>query len=238
MDEIRLRRFSASRISELLAKGKGKSKLKYIYDLGAEALGFRRDLNTKEMKHGIANQFDAFEIFRKYKGDCEWWDSSMPYGECLVATPDILADDFVADVKCQFSILNFHKQNENLPRKYWLQSQTQMLCAEKELGYIINYLSKPDVYNEEWKEYEFEENERLFIHRIDRDESILKIIIAEAEANYSLIFQAEEMLGGATIIDEKDFFYYGKDFEELRDLNWTLNKKEVFRFLNKFFVKK
>jgi hypothetical protein len=238
MDEIRLRRFSASRISELLAKGKGKSKLKYIYDLGAEALGFRRDLNTKEMKHGIANQFDAFEIFRKYKGDCEWWDSSMPYGECLVATPDILADDFVADVKCQFSILNFHKQNETLPRKYWLQSQTQMLCAEKELGYIINYLSKPDVYNEEWKEYEFEENERLFIHKIDRDESILKIIIAEAEANYPLIFQAEEMLGGATIIDEKDFFYYGKDFEELRDLNWTLNKKEVFRFLNKFFVKK
>ena len=194
--------------------------------------------NTPVIYAAIANQFDAFEIFRKYKGDCEWWDSSMPYGECLVATPDILADDFVADVKCQFSILNFHKQNETLPRKYWLQSQTQMLCAEKELGYIINYLSKPDVYNEEWKEYEFEENERLFIHRIDRDESILKIIIAEAEANYPLIFQAEEMLGGATIIDEKDFFYYGKDFEELRDLNWTLNKKEVFRFLNKFFVKK
>jgi hypothetical protein len=238
MDEIRLRRFSASRISELLAKGKGKSKFKYIYDLGAEALGCKRELNLKEMKHGLANQYDAFEIFRKYKGECQWWDESMPYKEFLVATPDILAEDYVADVKCQYSILNFHKQNEVLPRKYWLQSQTQMLCADKKIGYIVNYLSKPEVYNEEWEEYNFGENERLFIHKIDRDDDILKVIESTAEENFPLIAKAEDMLGSATIIDENDFFYQGKDFEELRELYWVDNKKEVFKYLNKFFVKK
>jgi hypothetical protein len=46
------------------------------------------------------------------------------------------------------------------------------------------------------------------------------------------------MLGSATIIDENDFFYQGKDFDELRELYWVDNKKEVFRFLDRFFVKK
>jgi hypothetical protein len=113
-----------------------------------------------------------------------------------------------------------------------------MLCADKKIGYIVNYLSKPEVYNEEWEEYNFGENERLFIHKIDRDDDILKVIEFTAEENFPLIAKAEDMLGSATIIDENDFFYQGKDFEELRELYWVDNKKEVFRYLNKFFVKK
>ena len=212
--------------------------MKYIYDLGAEAIGCGRELNSIELKHGIANQFDAFEIFKKYKGDCQWFDTSLTYGDSLVATPDVISNDFVAEMKCQFSIIAFHHQNDTLPKKYWLQSQTQMLCAEKPLGYVVNYLSKPSVMNQEWEEYEFKEHERLFIHKIERDEEIIQKIIHEANSHHHLILQAEEMLGSATIIEESDVFYRGKNFVELREIDWVFNKKEVFRFINKFFVEK
>jgi hypothetical protein len=238
-NEIRLRRFSASRISELLSKGKGITRLKYIYDLGAEAVGCRRELNSMELKHGLANQFDAFEIFRKYKGDCEWFDTSIPYEESLVATPDVISNDFVAEMKCQFSIIAFHHQNDTLPKKYFLQSQTQMLCAEKELGYVANYLSKPTFFSQEdWEEYSFKDYERLVIHKIERDDETIKKIIEMADLYHPMILMAEEMLVNATIIEENDVFYKGHSFVELRDIEWTTNKKEIFRFINKFFVTK
>ena len=53
----------------------------------------------------------------------------------------------------------------------------QMLCAEKEVGYVANYLSKPEFFSQEdWEEYSFADHERLFIHKIERNDEIIKNI--------------------------------------------------------------
>ena len=61
--------FSASRISELLAGGEGKTRNKYILDLAMQEIGIENDFDTKEMRHGIINQINSFEqiIKPKYK---------------------------------------------------------------------------------------------------------------------------------------------------------------------------
>jgi hypothetical protein len=239
LNEKRLRRFSASRMFELLAEGKGKSRLKYIYDLGAEALGIDRNVSTKEKEHGIRNQYDAYQLFKKYKGECGWWDEPIPYANNLVASPDVVSSDYVADMKCQFSIITFEKQNKKLEKKYFLQSQTQMLCAEKEIGYIANYLSRPQFYNVEWEEYSIPEPDRLYLHKIERDEKIIKKIIDYANIYHPYIETIENMLKGATEVNDEEFFYLqrnSQNVEELRNIDWTENKKPIFRYFNKFFV--
>jgi hypothetical protein len=58
----RLRMFTASRISDLLAGGAGKSRLNYIFDIASEAVGAKVEVHTKQMEHGTINERTAVGI--------------------------------------------------------------------------------------------------------------------------------------------------------------------------------
>ena len=54
-------KFSASRISELLAQGTGKTAQSYVLELALQMLGIKKDITTGDMLHGINNQMPAFQ---------------------------------------------------------------------------------------------------------------------------------------------------------------------------------
>jgi hypothetical protein len=242
--EIRKKRFSASRVSELTAGGSGKTKMSYIYDLANEAIGIRKDITTKAMLHGINNQFQAMQASNiVYDLGAEWFDEPIVHSNGkLLASPDAVGIDFVVDYKCQSNIYNYIEQCETLLKKYKYQVVCQMMCSGMNKGYLINYLSKMETFGEEWEEYNFPLEERIFMHEIDFDEDIANEILKAVEENYDFIELCINKLTSAIETTEEIFFYLQLKekcrFVELKDIAWHSTNKEIIRVIDKFYVEK
>jgi hypothetical protein len=241
-------RFTASRISDLLADGTGKSRMNYIFDIASDLVGSKVNITTKAMEHGIMNENTACKILISEKGgvynsDGQGGQIFYPINEYLGATPDVIGEDFAGDSKCQYEIYNFIQQNEKIPKKYYAQMQCQMMALKVEKGYLINYLTKPEEWgNDEWAEYPFELSERYHIHEIVKDEEMQYNILVKAEKYYPDVLLCVEMLLNATEMDEIEFFYQQlkgkKKYLLLKDTNWITNTREVIKFNNKFYIQK
>lgn len=239
--------FSASRVADLLAGGTGKTKLNYIFEIAEDMVGVKKEITTKQMQHGLINEINAINILcSKYGGSPNYEKNGQVFykiNDKLGATPDAIGFDWVGDAKCQYTILNFFNQNENLTKKYFIQVQTQMMALRVNKGYLINYLTKPEEWGQDdWVEYPFPVEDRYFVHEIEKDESVQSSILDAVDVNYPLIGVAHQMLESAIIIDEYDFFMMQfKDkirFVKLKDVNWVNNDKKVYSFNKDFFIKK
>ena len=245
---MRKGKFTASRIADLLATGTGKTRQNYIFDIASDLVGCKAEISTQAMTHGIINERTAIDILISEKGG-KHNDNGLgeqtfyAINDHLGATPDALGDDYIGDAKCQYSIYNFIEQNEKLPKKYYAQLQCQMMALKVDKGYLINYLTKPEVWGEEtWREYPFSLEERYHIHTIQKDEAMQHDILTLSEKYHPQIGLCVEMLINATEMDDAEFFYsqlIGKArFMLLKDTNWINNDREVIKFENKFYVKK
>lgn len=237
--------FSASRVADLLAGGTGKTKLNYIFEIAEDMVGAKKEINTKQMQHGLINEINAINILcSKYGGSPNYEKNGQVFykvNEKLGATPDAIGFDWVGDAKCQYTIFNFFSQNEKLTKKYFIQVQTQMMALKVDKGYLINYLTKPEEWGQDdWVEYPFPVEDRYFVHEIEKDESVQHSILDAVDVNYPLIGVAHQMLESAIIIDEYDFFMMQfKDkirFVKIKDVNWVNNDKKVYSFNNDFFI--
>lgn len=237
--------FTASRIGDLLASGTGKTRLNYIFEIAEANVGAKKSVSTKAMMHGIVNEVTAVQILCSIHGGApNFADEKQAFyyvNDRLGATPDAIGLDWVGDAKCQFEILNFFEQNERLPKKYYLQVQTQMMALKCDKGYLINYLTKPEEWGEdEWTEYPFPLEDRYFIHEIHKDEEQQYNILKAVEDNFHLIGLATEMLLNAKEVDDYEFFMTQyKDrikYQKLKDTNWERNEKEVIRYKNNFYT--
>ena len=247
-DPAKALKFSASRAADLIAGGDGKTRLGYIFDIAADAIDCRKDISTRAMNHGINNEQFALDILKQVHGGepnfCpiygQKWFSINDY---IGATPDhYKEEEWTADAKCQYSIYQFNLQNEKLSRKYFCQVQTQMMALKVDKAYLINYLTKPESFGDEmWTEYPFPIEDRYFIHEIDKCEETCDTILEYAEKYHPLISKCLDMIGGATILDEIEFFYSqlkgGVKYLTLKE-RWLNNDKEVFRYEKEFYVKK
>ena len=182
MDIKKIKTFSASRISDLLAEGQGKTRMNYIFDLAAESIGIKKDITTKAMTHGIVNEVYAMSLLIANVGgvmnvDEEGNQKSFKITDYLTATPDgYLAGSHTLEAKCQYNIKNFIDQNNKLPVKYYLQVQCQMMAMNVNKGYLINYLTKPEIFGQDdWQEYPIPLAQRYYIHEIERDLSLIHI---------------------------------------------------------------
>lgn len=248
MEEIRNGMFTASRIGDLLAKGQGKTAHNYIFEIAEGLVGAKKDVRTKAMEHGIINERTAIDILVSIVGGRANTNANgeqvfYKVNDKLGATPDAIGEDYVGDSKCQYEIINFVEQNEKIPKKYYAQLQVQMMALKVEKGYLINYLTKPEIWGQdEWTEYPFELNERHHIHTIAKDEAMQDDILNEVEKKHPLIGLCVEMLLNATELNEIDFFYNQliskTRYSKLKELNWIANDKEVFRFKDTFYVAK
>lgn len=238
--------FSASRASELLATGTGKTRSNYIYELAEQRIGIIRDFRTKQMIHGIDSEHDAISILISIHGGYRNTDNNgnqvyFLYNEYIGATPDMIGDDFVGDAKCQYSINGYMEQCDKLLKKYYIQIQCQMMALDVDKGYLINYLTKPEEWgDDEWKEYPFPLEDRYFIHVIKRDDVVIHDLKVAAEKYYPYIEKCAEIMTNAEILDDVEFFkmqrYNSIRFNKIKDLNWIENEFEkVFRYKDDFF---
>lgn len=195
---------SASGIGELLTGGRTAES--YILRKAIEGAGFKRELQTKEMRHGLINQYEAYEIFLSDLG--KWHDIYTPIDERCGASADVLSDDMVYDIKCPYYIDTFLEQKNKLPKKYYLQVQMQMIAEKKIKGAVLLYLTsnEVDIYGNTI-EYNIPIEFRHHIHKFEKDEKAHYEIMVAVDKYYPTLQEWEKNLKNATEIDEDSFFY-------------------------------
>ncbi|CAB5218479.1 hypothetical protein UFOVP212_38 [uncultured Caudovirales phage] len=237
-------RFSASRISELLAGGTGKTAQSYILDLAMQSIGLREEFTTPAMTHGIQNQMNGFEkVVKPLFPNAEWHDEFILINEYCGASPDIINDSSPMDIKCPYYIDTFIEQINKPPSKYFAQVQMQMMACKSDIGRLVFYLTKSEEWGQETEvvEYPFPLELRFKIFEFTKDEEIQEKILEKVEESQPKKIQMIELLNGATLISEEQFFYEqmnGFVYRKLQESNNILNLASVIRVNDKFYYKK
>lgn len=236
-------RFSASRISELLAGGQGKTAQSYILDLAMQSIGIKDDISTPAMKHGINNQINAFEkVVKPLYPTAEWHDEFILINEFCGASPDILIDSNPVDVKCPFFIDAFLDQINKPPTKYYSQVQMQMMACKSDIGRLVFFLTKAEEWGvEEVTEYPFPLELRFKIFEFKPDLELQDSILKKVEESEPKKQQMIKLLQDAELMDEEQFFYEqisGFAYRKLNDCNNVLNLDKCIRIGDKFYYKK
>ena len=240
----RIGKFSASRISELLAGGTGKTAQSYCLDLAMDMIGIKKDIQTSDMLHGIVNQHNAFELCVKpLHQSAIWFDEYLAIDERCGASPDFKSDSFVGDIKCPASIYTYLEQIEKMPTKYYNQLQMQMMSANVSDAMLCFYLTKKEEWGEdEWTEYPMPLEDRFKIFDVQKDEEICDKIMSAVEKYQPEKTILAEKLANAPLMDEVEFFYSqfnGCKFKNLKEASniFTASDK-IIRVNNKFFYSK
>ena len=237
-------RFSASRISELLAGGTGKTAQSYILDLALQSLGIKDELSTPAMKHGIQNQLAGFEaVVKPLYPNAEWHDEFILINPFCGASPDILNEGNPMDIKCPFFIDAFIEQINKPPTKYYQQVQMQMLACKADVGHLIFYLTKPEEWGQETElvEYPFPLALRFKIFEFKKDEEVHDLILSKVEESEPKKQSMIKLLQDAEIMDSEQFFYEqmsGYAYRKLSDCNNILNLDKVIRVNDRFYYGK
>lgn len=237
-------RFSASRISELLAGGTGKTAQSYILDLAMQSIGLREEFTTPAMTHGIQNQMNGFEkVVKPLFPNAEWHDEFILINEYCGASPDILNDSSPMDIKCPYYIDTFIEQINKPPSKYFAQVQMQMMACKSDIGRLVFYLTKSEEWGQETEvvEYPFPLELRFKIFEFTKDEEIQEKILEKVEESQPKKIQMIELLGNAELLSEEQFFYEqmnGFVYRKLQESNNILNLASVIRVNDKFYYKK
>lgn len=235
-------KFSASGISKLLAEGSGATRNSYLLELAEKSIGTHVGFTSKETEHGINNQLHAFDVCVKPDfPDAIWLDKYTPINENCGASPDfVIPDLFAGDVKCPYYIDTFIEQCEKLPKGYFLQSQMQMMALGLEHGLMVIYLTKPEIWGSgEFVEYPFELEDRVHFHHIEKCDRTQDSILLAVEQYQPKLDELVEILNGADVVDELDFFYMQKKGIKYRKLKKSSNywNSEVIRVGDEFYYK-
>jgi hypothetical protein len=234
--------FSASRISELLAGGTGKTRQSYIYDLALDVLDCKPQISTSAMEHGINTEALAFEYAVKPLFPTAFLksDTFVVINENLGCSTDVEFTDSknVLDIKCP-TINGFCKHRHSITKGYYDQIQTQLLSTGGDTGYLLYYLSKPITWEngDSWTEYEFENfDDNYFIKEIPKDNQRQDEILTAVETYAPVRDEMIQLLLNARELDFKEFFALNKTtyLPSLKESNNIL-KEKVIRFDNQFY---
>jgi putative phage-type endonuclease len=172
--DIRLGKFTASRINELLGKtGLNKTGATYCFEKATELVygkNEEEDFTSYDMQRGITLEPLAFRKFKDIK-EMDFIEVKeayfSPYGKHSGASPDgLVGKDAVLEIKCPRSTKFFSLVKDGLKAidaDYFAQMQMQMLCTNSVRAHFFNYL----IFNgqEMWHEIV-----------VDRDEVIIDLI--------------------------------------------------------------
>lgn len=232
--------FSASRISELLANGSGKTAQNYILDLALQSIGIKEELSTPAMKHGIQNQMNAFHhVVQPLHNSATWHDEFININEYCGASPDVKFDGSPIEIKCPYYIDTFLEQINSVPTKYYNQVQMQMMACKSDLGRLVFYLTKPEEWgSEEISEYPFPLELRFKIFEFSKDEELQDKILSKVEESHPKKLSAIKLLSEAEIIDEDQFFYEqisGYGYRKITECSNIFNIDRLTRVGDKFY---
>ena len=241
--EERVGCFSASNISRLMAGGGGATRKSYILEVATEVvIGERHQLDTAAMKHGVANQMNAYEFVLKplYKG-VQWVDKYIAINENCGASPDcVWLGNYPIDIKCPFEIDTYLEQIEKVKPSYFAQIQMQIMAVKGEEGALCTYLTKKEEWGSDtWSEYPFALEDRFRVEPIKKDEETCDRILTAVEKAAPERDLYIECLNNATVMDEIEYFYYQMKHNKCRDIKSCSNieKANIIRVNNKFYYK-
>ena len=167
--EYRSGRVSASHMSDVMAKGTGITREKYMIRLMLERIsGTPGDTyQSASMLWGIENEplaRLAYELNR----DCDVVQVGFidhPSIDMFGASPDGLIDEGMIEIKCPDSHTHYqYMTSGKVPGGYMKQMQAQMLCAEKSW---VDFISFDPRYPEKHK---------MFVKRVERDDEMIEKI--------------------------------------------------------------
>jgi hypothetical protein len=252
-DQINKRKglFTASRMSDLLAAGEGKSRNSYIFDVAASVFDCSPSVDTAAMRHGIINQHNAFRLVVQPKWhDAVWYDDLILYNDNIGASPDIiLADNVPMDVKCPTSIDNYSNSiwqynalnTDESNAAYYIQSQTQMLATGTDTGHLLFYLTKFESYMDtDWREYAVPLDDRYAIVTFEKNNATQDRILNAVETAAVRRDRLIECMTEATTMDDEEYFYTQTKFNSLIPAKRASNHLNIkyIRIGNKFYCKK
>lgn len=236
---------SASRVSELCPKDGSKSKTaqSYILDLAMECLGIKDSLDTQATRHGLVNQFNAFEFVVKPRFEgAVWHDEYMPIDDRCGASPDVLIGNVPMDIKCPYTPDKYFELFDSLPKCYVYQLQMQMIATGAENAYLLPYCTRPETFGDEvWEEYPIPLEERFRIIEVKKSDEIQSEIMLAVDKWHPKKIELIEMLKNAEEIGLERYFFESKGgavYRKLKDANniWMLDK--VYRMGNEFYYYK
>ena len=197
---MRTGRFTASEVWKLMTEPRKKTEAwsetakTYILEKAVEqATGYRKQITSKEMEHGIMTEPEAFEAWVKVSGvpytytAKEFFEISPIAG----ASPDgVLYDGLdiisVCDIKCPqpLTFMELVTERPEVDKKYFYQLQMQMIATESETAFLVYYLAKEFVNtytNEVEFTFDLPLEKRLYVLEVKKDSEVHEQILEKIE---------------------------------------------------------
>lgn len=171
-------RVTASRISDVMAQtksGYGAGRRNYMAELLVERITGAPTENgfvSKEMQRGIDLEPEAVDVYEVYTGLDVKLIGFVEHSYLFAgASPDgLVGEDGLLEVKCPNTATHIDSMlGGPIDRKYYLQMQFQIDCAERQWCDFVSYDNR------------MPEAGRLYVVRVDRDEDTIRTIREEVE---------------------------------------------------------
>lgn len=183
--QARLGKVTASRVSEVIAKGKGATRESYMADLIVERLTGQRvgGFTTAHMEWGTEQEPHARAAYSAFSGELveEVGFVDHPRITNAGASPDgLVGDEGLVEFKCPATSTHLDTLLAGeVPTKHLAQMQWQMACTERKFCDFTSYDPRlPD-------------HLRLFVKRVERDDDYIRALEGEVTL---FLAQLEEKL--------------------------------------------
>lgn len=172
----RLGKVTASRISDVMAGGKGVTRAKYMAELVAElctgeAASF---YSSPEMVWGTETeaQARAFYSLNNITEVTECGFVPHPFVEMAGASPDgLIGNDGLIEIKCPKSTTHVSfLETKKIPSRYVYQMQWQLACTERKWCDFMSFDPRME-----------DDGLKSFVVRVERDESAITAITSAVQ---------------------------------------------------------
>ena len=171
----RLGKVTASRVSEVIAKGKGATRESYMADLIVERLTGQRvgGFTTAHMEWGTEQEPHARAAYSARTGELveEVGFIQHPRLEHAGASPDgLVGDEGLVEFKCPATSTHLDTLLAGeVPTKYIPQIQFQMACTGRKWCDFVSYDPR------------LPEHLRMFVKRVERDDKYITTLEGEVK---------------------------------------------------------
>jgi putative phage-type endonuclease len=173
--QARLGKVTASRVSEVIAKGKGATRDSYMADLIVERLTGQRGggFSTAHMEWGTEQEPHARAAYSARTGELveEVGFIQHPRLEHAGASPDgLVNDEGLVEFKCPATSTHLDTLLAGeVPTKYIPQIQFQMACTGRKWCDFVSYDPR------------LPEHLRMFVKRVERDDKYITTLEGEVK---------------------------------------------------------
>lgn len=154
---------TASRFSDVLAKGQGITRRKYLLTLAGEAITgeLAETFSNKHMERGQAMEDEARQAY-SFARDLDPVSVGFMRRDRIGASPDsLIGDDGLLEIKTKLPSLQLEVlEKQKLPSEHVAQVQGQLLVSGRDFCDFVSYWPKLPI----------------FIVRVERDEPYIKTL--------------------------------------------------------------